>query len=84
MPCSPHQRSRRSAPWALAAALGLPPLGGCGQPAEGTVQVAPESRHHGTDAVTKVRRGVAASKLKDPSAPVEPGQLGRGRGRASL
>jgi hypothetical protein len=78
------KRGRSPVVWALAALLGLLPLGGCGHPAEGTVQVAPESRHRGTDPATKVRRGVDPSKLKDPSAPAEPGKLGPGRGRASL
>jgi hypothetical protein len=83
MPCSPNQSHRRSAAWALVALLGLPPLGGCG-PAQGTVQVAPESRHRGTDTPTKVRSGVDPSKLQDPAAPTENLPLGRGRGRSSL
>jgi hypothetical protein len=79
-----QKKSRVLALWAVAVPLGLLPLGGCGHPAEGTVQVAPESRHLGTDPVTKVRRGVNSSELKDPAAPAEPGKLGPGRGRASL
>ena len=78
------KRSRISAVWVLVAHVGLLPLGGCGHPGEGTVQVAPESRHRGTDQATKVRRGVNPAKLQDPSAPAEPGTLGPGRGRASL
>jgi hypothetical protein len=79
-----RRRSRLSAVWVLGALLELLPLGGCGQPGEGTVQVAPESRHRGTDQATKVKPGVNPAKLQDPSAPTEPGKLGPGRGRASL
>ena len=81
---SPRKRSRLPTVWVLGALLGLLPLGGCGHPGEGTVQVAPESRHRGTDQATKVRRGMNPAKLQDPSAPAEPGTLGPGRGRASL
>ena len=84
MPDSLLTRKHLPALWAFAALLGLLPLGGCGHPAEGTVQVAPESRHRGTDAATKVKRGINPAKLKDPSTPAEPGTLGPGRGRASL
>jgi hypothetical protein len=84
MPCSSHERSRRSAAWAPVVLLGLLWLGGCSHSTEGTIQVSPESRNRGTDAATKVRRDADSYQLKDPAAPTEPGQRGRGRGRASL
>jgi hypothetical protein len=84
MSYSPLKRSRVLAAWVLVALIGPLSLGGCGHPAEGTVQIATESRHLGTDPVQKVSRGVDRLKLKDPSAPAEPGKLGPGRGRASL
>jgi hypothetical protein len=84
MSWSRDSRSHRSAAWALVAWLGLLTPGGCGHPNEGTVQVAPESRHLRTDTATKVRPGVDPSKLKEPPAPAGTGPLGRARGRGSL
>ena len=83
MPESPLKRRRAPVAWALAALLGAPPLAGCGHPAEGTVQVAPESRHLGADPVTKQLRGAERFKPKDAPGPVEPGKLPPGRGRMS-
>ena len=54
---------------------------GCGHSAEGTVQIDPSARRLGTDPVTKERRD--AKKYTKPGlAPVEPGKLPPGRGRA--
>jgi hypothetical protein len=80
---SPLKRSGVPAAWALAALLGAIPLAGCGHPAEGTVQVAPEARHLGADPVTKQLRGAGRFKPKDAPGPVEPGKLPPGRGRMS-
>jgi hypothetical protein len=67
---------------ALAAATGVLSLPGCGDPAQGTVQVAPQSRHLGTDPVTKLRRGVDPSKVDARANRDRAGTLPRGRGRA--
>jgi hypothetical protein len=67
---------------ALALILLPLPITGCGYQAEGTVQVDPAARRLGTDPVTKERPD--AKKYKQTElAPVEPGKLPPGRGRAS-
>jgi hypothetical protein len=59
------------------------PVSGCGNPAEGTVKIAPEARRRSADPVYKVRPGVRASKPNGPAADVPgvPGKQSPGRWR---
>jgi hypothetical protein len=75
-------RHRPGAAVAVASLVLSLPLTGCGHPAEGTVHIDPSARRLGTDPVTKERADAKKYKQTD-LAPVEPGKLPPGRGRAS-
>jgi hypothetical protein len=84
MSCFTPSNRRTSAVLALMVVLGSLPAAGCGQSALGTIQVAPEARHRGTDPVAKERRDARRWKAKSVTAKyAEPGKLSPGRGRAS-
>ncbi len=81
---TPHfKRIRSKELLMLVVMLGSFPFLGCGNPGEGTIQVAPRARRLGSDPVTKQRPDAEKYKPKAVPVPVVRGKLPPGRCRMS-